>query len=211
MTINGVRALILAGLGAVAVSSHASAQDLPLRYLPPLETSGGAFNPGVIVAFNPQPDPPGIPTLDLSDRYRPLLTQPGGPGTYLFVMSFTGLPGLLLPAVQSPNADGVTDFTFDYGGHAFDVGIAFFGPGAISNWVSFNPQPDPPGIWFADAITFAGVGDPRVSFTITEDGSRLAFSTPELSTWALMGLGFAALGVLAYRRGARSSDFISRA
>jgi hypothetical protein len=166
----------------------------------------------VIVAFNPQPDPPGIPTLDLSDRYRPLLTQPGGPGTFLFVMSFTGLPGLLLPAVQSPTADGATDFTFDYGGHDFDVGMTFSGPGAISDWVSFNPQPDPPGIWFADAITFAGVGDPRVSFTITEDGSRLAFATaPEPSTWALIELGFAALGVLAYRRGKRSPVFMPRA
>jgi hypothetical protein len=80
MTMNGVRALILAGLAVVAVSGQGRAAALQFRYLPPLETSGGMFDPGVIAAFNPQPDPPGIPTLDLSDRYRPLLTQPGGAG-----------------------------------------------------------------------------------------------------------------------------------
>jgi hypothetical protein len=128
-------------------------------------------------------------------------------------MSFTGLPGLLLPAVQNPpNADGVADLSFLYQGHTFDVGMTFSGPGAISGWAAFNPQPDPPGIWFADAITFAGVGDPRVSFSITEDGSRLAFAmVPELSTWALMGLGFTALGVLAYRRGKRAQALIPSA
>jgi hypothetical protein len=77
---------------------------------------------------------------------------------------------------------------------------------------SLQPQPDPPGIWFADTIKFGGVGDPRVSFSIAEDGSLLAFAAvPELSTWALMGLGFAALGVLAYRRGARAPAFIPSA
>ena len=70
--------------------------------------------------------------------------------------------------------------------------------------MSFNPQPDPPGIWFADAITFAATGDPSVSFSLSEDRSSLRFvAAPEPSTWVLMGLGFAVLSVLVHRRAAR--------
>jgi PEP-CTERM motif len=211
MTTNGVRALILAGLATIGVSGHTSAAGLPMRYLPLLETSGGVLNPGVIFAFNPQPDPPGIPILDLANRYEPVLIQPGaGGGTYDFVMSFVGLPGLLLPAVQKPDMDGVTDFTFDYAGHAFEVGLAFSNPSAIRDWGSFNPQPDPPGVWFGDAITYAAE-DPRAAITVFEDGSQLKFTVPEPATWTLMGLGFASLGLLARGRGGRSRACSSRA
>jgi len=212
MTTIGIRALILAGLATIGVSGHASAAVLPMmRYLPLLETSGGVLNPGVIFAFNPQPDPPGIPILDLADRFEPVLIQPGaGGGTYDFVMSFVGLPELLLPAVQKPDVDGVTDFTFDYAGHAFEVGLTFSNPGAIRDWESFNPQPDPPGLWFGEAITYAAE-DPRVAITVFEDGSQLKFTVPEPSTWALMGLGFATLGLLAYRKASQTLAFGSHA
>jgi hypothetical protein len=211
MTINRNRAWGVALLTSVAASSGAhAASSHPMTYLS-LETSGGFVNPGVIVGFNPQPDPPGFPTLDLTNPLEPVLTQPAGPTTFDFVMSFVDVPGVtLLPAVQMP----YVDIPFLYQTHAFDVTLTFSGPGVFGDWTwaAFNPQPDPPGVWFADAITFAGVGDPRVSFTITEDGSPLAFAmVPEPSTWALMGLGFAALGVLAYRRGKRAPAFIPSA
>ena len=93
----------------------------------------------------------------------------------------------------------MTDFAFEYGDHTFDVTLTFSGPGAIRDWVSFNPQPDPPGVWFADAITFAATGDPSVSFSVSEDRSQLSFATPEPSTWVLMGLGFTVLSVLVRR------------
>jgi PEP-CTERM motif len=86
------------------------------------------------------------------------------------------------------------------------VTLTFSGPGAVRDWVFFNPQPDPPGIWFADAITFAATGDPSVSFSLSEDRSQLSFATPEPSTWVLMGLGFTVLSVLVRRRAARSPD-----
>jgi hypothetical protein len=211
MTTTGVRALIVAGLATIGVSGHARATEFAMRYLPPLETSGGVLNPGVIFAFNPQPDPPGIPILDLADRYEPVLIQPGaGGGTYVFVMSFVGLPGLQLPAVQRPDIDGVTDFTFDYADHVFEVGLAFSNPGAVGDWESFNPQPDPPGVWFSDAITYAA-GDPHVAITVFEDGSQLKFAVPEPATWTLMGLAFAWLGTLGYRRAKRSLALVSRA
>jgi hypothetical protein len=211
MTINGNRAWGVAFLMSAAASGGANAASLhPMTYLS-LVTSGGVVNPGVIVGFNPQPDPPGFPTLDLTNPLEPVLTQPAGPTTFDFVMSFVGVPGVqLLPAVQMP----YVDIPFVYQNHTFDVTLTFSGPGVFGDWTwaAFNPQPDPPGVWFADSITFAGAADPSVSFTITEDGSALAFgAVPELSTWALMGFGFAALGILAYRRGARSSAVISRA
>src|SRR5579871_1104166 len=204
---NIIRAWVLACLMSFCAASAARALAVsnPMKYFA-LNSSGGELNPGVIVGFNPQPDPPGFPTLDLADPFEPALVKPAGPATFDFVMSFTGLPGVLLPAVQMPGADGVTTFMFDYGRHAFDVAVSFSGPGGGADWVSFNPQPDPPGVWFADAVTFAGAGDPAMSFSMTEDGTSLRFmAAPEPSTWALIGLGFVALGVLGYRRAKGSS------
>jgi len=110
MKMNGARATLALALLTSFASSGALA-DVALNkmtYLP-LETNGGVLNPGVIVGFNPQPDPPGFPTLNLANPKEPILVQPAGPTTFDFVMSFSGLPGLLLPAVQKPTADGVTD------------------------------------------------------------------------------------------------------
>jgi PEP-CTERM motif len=196
----GFRTLIAAGSLLSASSVAHAVQLLPLEYRA-LDTSGGLLNPGVILAFNPQPDPPGIPILDLADPFEPKFTQPPGTGAVFdFVLSFVGLPGLLLPAVQKPDSDGVTTFTFNWDDHMFDVGLTFSGPGGVKDWASFNPQPDPPGIWFADVVTFAGAGDPAVALTISENGTNLSFSTPEPTTWAMMGLGFAALGFMSLRR-----------
>ncbi len=127
---NIIRAWVLACLMSLCAAGAAQALEVanPVKYVA-LESSGGELNPGVIVGFNPQPDPPGFPTLDLANPFEPALVQPAGPATFDFVMSFTGLPGVLLPAVQMPGTDGVTAFTFEYGGRAFDVAVSFSGPG----------------------------------------------------------------------------------
>jgi hypothetical protein len=213
MKTNGARATLTLALLTSFASSGALADVAvnKMTYLS-LETNGGVLNPGVIVGFNPQPDPPGFPTLNLTNPKEPILVQPAGPTTFDFVMSFSSLPGLLLPAVQKPSADGATDFAFEYGAHTFDVALNFSGPGGVVDWVSFVPQPDPPGVWFAKAVTFAGVGDPTMSFSMSEDGTSLRFvAAPELSTWALIGLGFAALGALRYRRAKASLAAIVQA
>jgi hypothetical protein len=180
------------------------------------------LNPGVLVGFNPQPDPPGtpLPYLDLSSLTHPIITSecddsiPGAcDGSFRFELALTGLngyDGLLLPAVRSPNADGLTQLEFTADGSVFVLSMVFSGPGGVISWGSFNPQPDPPGdIIIPYDIKFGG--DASVALQLTEDGKLLSFGVvPEPSTWALMALGFAALGVLAYRRGARSSAFIPR-
>ena len=178
-------------------------------------TSGGIDNPGVIVGFNPQPDPPGAPptTVDLRDPTRPLFDQSSG-NKYDVVVSFLfpGTTGLLLPAVQAPNADGRTQVSFCDGsvrdngscdGSVVVLSMAFSGVGGIVDWVSFNPQPDPPGDVFSYEITFAG--DATLALGVTENGNPLTFSAaPEPGTWVMMALGFASLGALAWRTRAKT-------
>jgi hypothetical protein len=171
------------------------------------DTWGGTVNPGLIVGFNPQPDPPiggPSPTLSIFDQTQIQIVQTGY-GQFGFVIAFPGLTGLLLPAVK-PNSDGKTSLSFtDDNGNVFNVGLAFAGPGDAGSWTwgAFNPQPDPPGVWAAYQITFAGGPDPSVSLTLQENGKYLSLgAAPEPSTWAMMLIGFAGLG-LAGRRASR--------
>jgi hypothetical protein len=172
------------------------------------DTWGGTVNPGLIVGFNPQPDPPigwPSPTLSIFNQTQIQIVQTGF-GQFGFVIAFPGLTGLLLPAVDKPNSDGITSLSFtDDNGNVFNVGLAFAGPGDAGSWTwgAFNPQPDPPGVWAAYQITFAGGPDPSVSLTLQENGKYLNLgAAPEPSTWAMMLIGFAGLG-LAGRRASR--------
>jgi hypothetical protein len=221
-----LRALVLAAVTVVTVSIGADAAvittyDQPNYTFPDraagfkLDTLGGPINPGVLVGFNPQPDPPGTPPalLDLADKASPKIFDSTGLTFYL-ELAFTGLPGIadgfLLPAVQKPDVDGLTSLRFVLAdGSVFVATLGFSGPGGVSSWVTVNPQPLPPGGFIAYKVGFAG--DASFSLQLTENGSVLNFAlAPEPSTWALMGLGFAALGAIAYRRAARSAALISR-
>lgn len=201
----GLTALAAPGVAGAALNAY-----FPPNYVFPdgitgfaLQTSGGPINPGVLVGFNPQPDPPGTPEpfLDLANPLRPSIIQEADGSVFKFELSFTGLDaGLLLPAVQKPNADGRTSFQFVLGdGSVFVADLTFSGPGGVSGWVSFNPQPDPPGSPIGYTVTFRG--DASVALQLSENGTPLSFSAvPDASTWALMGLGFAAVGALAWRK-----------
>ncbi len=190
-------------LGAATETNASVVRERAPTYFS-LATAGGLQNPGIIVGFNPQPDPPGepLPSLDLTNPDHLVVTESYGT-TFNFVLSFLGLPGLLLPAVQQPSYDAdisqwTTNFGFEYGGKSFGVDLEFSGPGSSITWDSFNPQPDPPGDVASYTIGFAA--DASVGIQIQENGSNLSFSAvPEPSTWAMMGLGFAALGAFSLR------------
>ena len=221
MKLGVLRAGAVAGLLAASPAATASTvgATFPPNYMFPdsadvgyrFNVLGGTFNPGLIVGFNPQPDPPGMPTLDLIGGHEIRISQPDvGPGManmFDFVLSFPGLPGELLPAVDKPDSDGVTGVTFEYRSDMFTAVIGFSGPGEAGSWTwgAFNPQPDPPGDWGAYQIQFAG-GDPSVTLNLYENDNPLSVAAaPELATWLMMLLGFVGLGFLGRHASRRSA------
>jgi hypothetical protein len=212
-----IGALLLSGLAAISAPQAARASAVAIgaghspNYTFPdgvvgfhLYTSGGPINPGVAVGFNPQPDPPGAPApfLDLSNPFDAKVFQMGDGSVFKFELTFAGLPGidagLLLPAVQKPDSDGKTGFRLVLGdGSVLVADLTFSGPGGVASWVSFNPQPDPPGDFVAYVV---GMGDASVNLQLSVNGDPLSFTVPEPSTWAMMSVAFATLGGLAWRR-----------
>jgi hypothetical protein len=173
-------------------------------------TSGGLTNPGVLVGFNPQPDPPGVPTVtgDLRDPTSPVFDQTGEAATYLVTVSLLlpGTPSLLLPAVLA--GDGSVTITCDGSvskvcdGSVFKLSLAFRG---IMSW-SLPPDTegfDPSGVYFQYLATFGG--EPTFALSITDGDNPLTFTpVPEPATWGMMAVGFVSLGALAMRRRAKA-------
>jgi len=184
-----------------------------------LASHGGPLNPGIIVGFNPQPDPPGDrgTFMDLSDAFAPTLFN-SNHGGYRFQFYHTLGDGSVRP-LDLPNADGFTGFREVFGAHVVEVTFQF-GGGRIdpASWVGFNPQPDPPGDGVAQDFSFipttnvpsfrafdangAANGDAFVTFHVSVDGNPLSFAlpTPEPGTWAMMVLGFGGAGAVLRRR-----------
>jgi hypothetical protein len=175
-----------------------------------LSSHGGPVNPGVLVGFNPQPDPPGdtvgfnpqpdppgdgTSVLDLAIPGNPIIVNRSTGAWYGFLFEIAGMgDGSVRHFVDAPNADGFTGFSSIIGGHEVDVAFHFSPGGDPASWVGFNPQPEPPGDFVGQGIFYAP--DPWASFTMDIDGQRLSFSpgAPEPGAWALMLLGVGGLG-----------------
>jgi PEP-CTERM motif len=204
-------------LAAIVAPTVAGAAELLPAYTFPdgsagfeFRTSGGITNPGVLVGFNPQPDPPGFPTTtaDLRDPTSPVFDQTTGATAYLVTVSLLlpGTPSLLLPA--DLEADGSVRVTCDGSvakacdGSVFKLSLAFRD---LTSWSlpsdteGFNPS----GVYFQYLATFGG--EPTFALSITDGGNSLTFSpVPEPATWGLMVIGFVSLGALTMRRRAKA-------
>jgi hypothetical protein len=177
-----------------------------------LNTSNSILN-GILIGFTPpNPSVPQNPFMLFDDPANPVLVSPG-PCLCSFEMSFLGSA---LPAVQYPpqpifNPDGnvnTTGFSFTAGDHLFQVAFSISGPGAVTTWAAFNPQPDPPADFFAGQVGFANAEDPQISFNIFDNGTPIQFSpaaTPLPAAFPLFATGLGVMGWLSRRRKQKAS------
>lgn len=187
----------VAAFGAMSRVSHAA----PFEFFGQTHNpAGGIIHPAMLVAFNPQPEPPGsVSTLDMSNPARPVLhTSSAGP-------SFGILIGLLLPAVQgqftgldnaSPDQNGFFSLGWVYGdGSVFQVRMHLSTSHPInqSSWVAFNPQPEPPGYEGALAFNFDLLAAARGTHEYNATLSVEVFSNDLAIEWVIPGPAGASL------------------
>jgi hypothetical protein len=197
-----IRALSCCAMGLAALP--AAADTIPTYPLPTdlhvLATSGPApVNPGVIVGFNPQPDPPGFGDLvDFTNPLDPTITfSVSGPTTttILFGMyghgpgdPYTPAPGLF----SSNPVQHTASYVFDETGDGSVFQVTFDISGITGGWSSFNPQPDPPG-----DFGFSFTGDATLGVQIDYKEPSGAFAPlsfiPEPAGSGLLLIGAAAL------------------
>ncbi len=176
-----------------------------------LQTSGGPSNPGVLVGFNPQPEPPGT-TLNLSNPLSPTFTTADvgdQPFRVLFAMS---RPGFFFEQLVAPNA--ATGFAISAVDQAtkLDLFHIFFSFTTSSNGVldplsvvGFNPQPEPPGVGFEGIgfdLELTSLSTATMTLQIQDiQGNDLNFAViPLPAALPLYGTGLAVMGFLGWRR-----------
>jgi hypothetical protein len=220
--------LTVAGFLAAAALPHA-ASATPADWSSgfALQTAGGVVNPAILVAFNPQPEPPayvgetlfstvgGAAQLTVTGVSNP---AGGPPQNFQFLF---GVASLLGPSAISFPPDPIKDFsiafTIDAGGIpvAFtaevDVTSSSGGGPAPGTAVAFNPQPEPPALGLGDFETYGldfavtSLSDVTLTLRILDAvGNQLDLTPiPEPATFALFGFGLAGLGFARHRERVR--------
>lgn len=209
-------------LPAVQIDPH----DFRIMLRTTVPTTTGVQNPGVLVGFNPQPDPPALPLfVDLTNNLLPAVQTPtGGERAFHFLFALGNSPDpdsrWSFALMRSP---GLDQFAFDalLGGtvalqviaHATNSDGGRLDPGSL---VGFNPQPDPPGftaigfdLVFAPPVAvnhLAFVADlapfARIEFQLSDvNGNAFAFApVPLPAPLGLSSLALLGLGLCGRRR-----------
>ena len=115
--------------------------------------------------------------------------------------------------VMNVAAGFTTGFSFFYADQvgftgSVNVYSGLDGAGTLLASLSLPSTPDPYNVWVPIGVTFAGTAQSAVfsgaaNFIGFDDitlGSAIPGAIPEPSTWAMMILGFAGVGFMAYRR-----------
>ena len=209
-------------------------RDFQLRFETARPGTGAIDNPGVLVGFNPQPDPPAFPlAVDVSNSLLPAVQTPsGGAHAFRFVFGLANpsIPGVAWSFNLVPQRD-FGSFGFDAQlGSSFVVHVvahptssdgARFDPGSL---VGFNPQPDPPAfgaIGFDFSFTSPAVatfsqlgviGDvvpfARIDFQMTDINGNLFSFTPVPLPATLPLLLFGSGGLFGMRRRGTNERFV---
>lgn len=220
MTPRLVVAALFAALNFVVVTPAWAQSDpdpddpLPTRWDKAFELSsvGGVLNPGVLVGFNPQPEPPRrITRLDLFDSSEPTLVLEDQANQNGELQIFDVFLALNLRTLEFEYDDPEI---MDVGGSVrtrasaagavlfeiiFDISSSSGGLLDPASLVGFDPQPEPPaGFLGAFGMSFgiSSLSDAIVSLRILDaEGSELSFTqvpeqVPAPGTLGLIGLGF---------------------
>jgi hypothetical protein len=164
--------------------------------------------PTFVPTVNPTASPTGGPTYQFNNQVTqgiPVLLDPLIATGFIYATGSTTDPNfasVLLPNIG--NSSPYQVYTWNGSAFVFDTNLAAntllnFGPGGVSEFEVLGIDPslalDPNNPTdFVTQLTFTGDGNFTGTMTpITTD-------VPEPSTWAMMILGFAGVGFMAYRR-----------
>ncbi len=195
-----VRVLSCCAMGLAALPAAAQIPTYPLpSALHYLGTSGpGPINPGVIVGFNPQPDPPGFADrVDLANPMDLMIAFGGAvPRTTTILFNMHGLSmgdpySMMGVGTFMELGDHMASYMFDEMGDGAMYQVTFDISGFAGGWTSFNPQPDPPGdLGFAFTAMSTDPGlSVQIDYVLPSGGLAPLSFIPEPA-----GLGFLLMG-----------------
>jgi hypothetical protein len=114
------------------------------------QPTGGIELPAVLVSFNPQPEPPGPATLDMSDSFHPVISHSGYPPDPFIQLDLASYGPLMHAYPPDPvHVGNRIEFALSDGmGQNFTLAVTLTSTGGEvidpASLVGFNPQPEPP-------------------------------------------------------------------